>query len=93
MTNGNKTEHNLKREYIPDYPYRILIIGGFGSEKDKKSTRYTIDPYKIKNQYLINKLENAGLTMILKFLLNTQVICRMFIKILRNTIQEINAKY
>ena len=45
MTNGNKTEHNLKREYIPDYPYRILIIGGFGSEKDKKSTRYTIDPY------------------------------------------------
>ena len=30
--NENKTEHNLKRPYIPDHPYRILIIGssGFG---------------------------------------------------------------
>ena len=25
--NENKTEHNLKWPYIPDHPYRILIIG------------------------------------------------------------------
>ena len=32
-TNENKTEHNLKFSYIPDHPYRILIIGGSGSGK------------------------------------------------------------
>ena len=32
-TNENKTEHNLKWQYIPDHPYRILIIGGSGSGK------------------------------------------------------------
>ena len=31
--NENKTEHNLKWPYIPDYPYRILIIGGSGPVK------------------------------------------------------------
>ena len=30
---GNKTEHNLKWPYIPDHPYRLLIIGGSGSGK------------------------------------------------------------
>ena len=25
--------HNSNRPYIPDYPYRILIIGGSGSGK------------------------------------------------------------
>ena len=29
----NKTEHNLKWPYIPDHPYRILIIGGSTSGK------------------------------------------------------------
>ena len=33
-TNENKTEHNLKWPYIPDYPYRILIVGGSGSGKN-----------------------------------------------------------
>ena len=32
-TNENKTAHNLKWRYIPDHPYRILIIGGSGSGK------------------------------------------------------------
>ena len=36
--NENKTvqdlgSHNLKWLYIPDHPYRILIIGGSGSGK------------------------------------------------------------
>ena len=29
--NENKIEHNLKRPYITDHPYRILITGGSGS--------------------------------------------------------------
>ena len=27
-TNESKTEHNLKRSYIPDHPYKIFIAGG-----------------------------------------------------------------
>ena len=29
--NENKTEQNLNWPYVPDHPYRKLIIGGFGS--------------------------------------------------------------
>ena len=29
--NENKRKHHLKWLYIPDHPYRILIMGGFGS--------------------------------------------------------------
>ena len=32
-TNENKTHHNSKWPYIPDHPYRILIIGRSGSGK------------------------------------------------------------
>ena len=44
-TNEYKTEHNLKRPYSRDNPYRILIIGGSGSVKciiklDKQLPRY-----------------------------------------------------
>ena len=28
-----KTEHDSKWPYIPDYPYRILVIGGSGYRK------------------------------------------------------------
>ena len=31
--NENKTNYNPNWPYIPDYPYRILIIGGSGSAK------------------------------------------------------------
>ena len=31
--NENKTEHNKNWPYIPDHPYRILIIGGSASGK------------------------------------------------------------
>ena len=30
ITNENIAEHNSKWPYIPDDPYRILIIGGSG---------------------------------------------------------------
>ena len=32
-SNENKTKHNLNWPYIPNWPYRILIIGGSGSGK------------------------------------------------------------
>ena len=32
-TNENRINHNPNWPYIPDHPYRILIIGGSGSGK------------------------------------------------------------
>ena len=72
--NENKTQHNLKQSYIPDHPYRILIIGGSGSGKTNpllnlinnqpdidKIYLYAKDPYEAKYQYLINKRESVGI--------------------------------
>ena len=33
ITHENNKKYNEKWPYIPDHPYRILIIGGSGSEK------------------------------------------------------------
>ena len=73
-TNENKKQHNLNCPYIPDHPYRILIIGGSGTGKTNallnlinnqqdidKIYLYAKDPYEDKYQYLINKRESAGL--------------------------------
>ena len=43
--NENKTGHNKNWPYIPDHPYKILIIGGSGSGKtnikfNRKPTRH-----------------------------------------------------
>ena len=72
--NENKTEHNLNWSYIPDHPYRILIIGGSGSGKTNallnlinnqpdidKIYLYAKDPSEAKYQYLKNKRESTGL--------------------------------
>ena len=72
--NENKTEHNLKWPYIPDHPYRMLIIDGSGSGKTNallnlinnqpdidKIYLYAKDPYEAKYQYLINKREGVGI--------------------------------
>ena len=73
-TNENKTKHNPKWPYIPDHPYRILIIGGSRSRKINallnlinnqpdidKTYSYAKDPYEAKYQYLIKKREKVGL--------------------------------
>ena len=73
-TNENKKEYNLNWSYIPDHPYRILIIGGSGTGKTNallnlinnqqdinKIYLYVKDPYEDKYQYLISKRESAGL--------------------------------
>ena len=70
----NRTEHNRNWPYIPDKPYRILIIGGSGSGKTNvllnlienqpdidKIYLYAKDPYESKYQYLINKREGVGI--------------------------------
>ena len=73
-TNENIIKHNSKWPYIPDHPYRILIIGDSGSGKTNallnlinnqpdidKIYLYAKDPYESKYQYLINKCEKVGL--------------------------------
>ena len=73
-TNENKTIHNRNRPYIPDHPYIILIIGGWGSGKINlllnliknqpdidKIYLCAKDPYESKYQYLINKRESVGI--------------------------------
>ena len=35
ITSENNKEHNEKWSFIPDHPYRILLIGGSGSGKTK----------------------------------------------------------
>ena len=73
-TNENKSEHNLKWPYIPDHPYRILIVGGSASGQTNallnlinnqpdidKICLYARDPYEAKYQYLIKKRGKVGL--------------------------------
>ena len=70
--NENKTKHNKNWPYIPDYPYRILIIGGSGSGATNvklnlienqpdidKIYLYAKNQYEAKYQYLINKREGV----------------------------------
>ena len=71
--NENKTKHNKNWPYIPDHPYRILIIGGSGSGKTnvllnlienqpdiEKIYFYAKDQNEAKYQYIINKTESVG---------------------------------
>ena len=64
----NKAKHDKNWPYIPDHPYRILIIGGSGSGKTNlllnlienqpdidKIYLYAKDPYESKYQYLIKE--------------------------------------
>ena len=73
-SNENKTKHKKTWPYVPDHPYRILIIGGSGSGKTNallnlienqpdidKIYLYAKDPYEAKYQYLINKREGVGI--------------------------------
>ena len=52
---------------------------------------YAKDPFEAKFQCLINKREKVGLNHYDDPKAFTQMICKMFIKILNNTIQERNA--
>ena len=77
ITNKNNKEHNEKWPYIPDHPYRIIIIGASGSGKTntllsliKEQHYYNVidkiyqcakDLNEPKYQFLIKKREDAGI--------------------------------
>ena len=74
ITNENNKKHNEKWPYVPDHPYRIIIIGGSGSGKTNalinlineqnyidKIYLYARDLSKPKYEYLIKKCEDAGI--------------------------------
>ena len=74
ITNENNKKHNEKWPYMPDHPYRILIIGGSGSGKTNallnlineqndidKIYLYARDLSEPKYEYLIKKREDAGI--------------------------------
>ena len=72
---SGEINYNLNWSYIPDYPYRILIIGGSGSGKTNvllnlikhqrpdinKIYLYVKDPFKSKYQLFINGREKVGI--------------------------------
>ena len=73
IMNNNNKEHNEKWPYIPDHPYRILIIGGSGSGKTNVllnliNEQYDIDKIYVyakdlsepKHEFLIKKPKKAG---------------------------------
>ena len=71
---NEKRKHYPNWPYIPDHPYRILIVGSSGSGKTNtllnlinnqpdvdKIYLYAKDPYENKYQFLKNKRESIGL--------------------------------
>ena len=74
ITNENNREHNKKWPYIPDHPYRILMISGSGSGKTNallnlikeqddidKIYLYAKDLSEPEYEFLIKKRKNIGI--------------------------------
>ena len=74
ITNENNKKHNEKWPYIPDHPYRILIIGGSGTGKTNTLLNlineqndideiylYARDLNEPKYKILTKKREDAGI--------------------------------
>ena len=54
-SNKNKTQHNKNWSYIPDHPYRILIIGGLGFGKINALLNLINNQADIDKMYLYAK--------------------------------------
>ena len=74
IVNNSNKGHNENWPYIPDHPYRVLIIGGSGSGKTNtllnlineqrdidKIYLYAKDLSESKYEHLIKNRENAGI--------------------------------
>ena len=74
ITSNNNSNHNEKWPYIPDHPYRILVIGVPGSGKTNtllnlineqkdiaKIYLHAKDLSEPKYEYLIKHPESAGI--------------------------------
>ena len=74
ITNKNNKEHNKNWSYISDHLYRILIIGGYGSQKTNALLSlisqqddidniylYVKDLKEPKYEFLVKKHEDAGI--------------------------------
>ena len=72
ITKENNKEHNEKKPYVPDHPYRILKIGGSGTGKSSvllnlineqndidKTYLYTKDLNEAKYEFLNKRRKNA----------------------------------
>ena len=55
ITIENNKEHNEKWPYIPDYLYRILIVGGSGSVKTNALVNLIKEQDDIDKMYLYAK--------------------------------------
>ena len=106
MTNENNKKHNEKWPYIPDHPYRILIIDGSGSRNKNtllnlineqndidKIHLYASDLNEPKYKILIKKREDVGIKQLNNA--NAFIECSntMFMRILIIIIQVEKEKY
>ena len=103
ITNKHNKECNGEWQYIPDHPYRIMIIGSSGSEKINalinlineqnnigKMYLYAKDLSEPKYEFLIEKGENVGIKHLNNpsTLSSVQIRWMTFMKILMITIQS-----
>ena len=80
FTNVNNKKHNEKWPYIPDHPYRILIIGGSGSGKTNALLNLINKQNDIDKIYLYAKDLNEPKYKILIIKLKDARICNKVFK-------------
>ena len=56
ITNENNKNQNEKWPYIPDHPYKILIIGGSGSGNTNTLLNLINEQYSIAKIYLYEEI-------------------------------------